>query len=98
MADDPLDPLKEATALAVLRGPGTTSADLRQAVARGEAPDDLGALVEKIRAHAWRVKDEEVAALAGRYSEDQLFEIIVAAALGAADERLRAGLRALEDA
>ena len=98
MADDPLDPLREATALAVLRGPGTTSADLRQAVARGEAPDDLGALVEKIRAHAWRVTDEEVAALAGRYSEDQLFEIIVAAALGAADERLRAGLRALEDA
>ena len=36
--------------------------------------------------------------LRGRYSEDQLFEVVVSAAFGAAEARLRAGLRALEDA
>ncbi len=90
--------LKDATGDAVLRGPGTTSAALRQAVAKGEPPEELCALVEKIRRHAYKVTDEDLAALRGQYSEDQLFELVVAAAFGAADERLRAGLRALEEA
>jgi hypothetical protein len=90
--------LKEATAAAVLRGPGECPAELRQACARGEAPDDLRALVEKIDRHAYEVTDEDLAALRAKYSEDQLFEIIVAAAFGAAERRLDAGLRALEQA
>jgi alkylhydroperoxidase family enzyme len=90
--------LHDATAEAVLRGPGTTPAELRQAVARGEAPEALRVLVEKIRRHAYRVTDEDLSALRGRYSEDQIFELVVAATLGAAEERLRAGLRALDDA
>lgn len=90
--------LEEATAAALLRGPGAASAELRQACARGEAPADLRGLVEKIDRHAYQVTDEDVAALRAKYSEDQLFEIIVAAAFGAGDRRLRAGLRALEDA
>lgn len=90
--------LKDATAAAVLDGPGTTPAALRQAVARGEAPEELRGLVDKIRRHAYQVTDEDLAALGGRYTEDQLFEIVVAASFGAAEHRLRAGLRALEDA
>lgn len=90
--------LKEATAAALLRGAGASPAELRQACARGEAPDELRALVEKIDRHAYKVTDEDLAALRARYSEDQLFEIIVAAAFGAADRRLGAGLRALEEA
>src|SRR3954464_8771846 len=90
--------LKDATAAAVLDGPGTTPAALRQAVARGEPPEDLRDLVEKIRRHAYKVTDEDLASLGGRYTEDQLFEIVVAASFGAAEHRLRAGLRALEDA
>jgi alkylhydroperoxidase family enzyme len=93
-----LHELAQATAQAVLRGPGTTAADLRQAVASGEAPEALRGLVEKIRLHAYRVTDEELAALRDRYTEDQLFEVVVAAALGAADARLRAATRALEEA
>lgn len=96
--DDAFRALKEATAAAVLRGPGTTSPELRQAMARGEPPDELRALVEKIRRHAYQVTDEDLAALRDRYSEDQLFELIVATVLGAADDRLRAALRALEEA
>jgi len=95
---DRLRELKEATAAALLRGPGATPAELRQACARGEAPTELRALVETIDRHAYEVTDEDLAALRAKYSEDQLFEIIVAAAFGAADRRLGAGLRALEEA
>jgi hypothetical protein len=90
--------LKEATAAALLRGPGASPAELRQACARGEAPEELRALVEKIERHAYQVTDEDIASLRAKYSEDQLFEIIVAAAFGAADRRLAAGLHALEEA
>jgi alkylhydroperoxidase family enzyme len=90
--------LKEATAAALLRGPGATPAELRQACARGEAPAELRALVETIDRRPSEVTDEQVAALREKYSEDELFEIIVAAAFGAADRRLEAGLRALEGA
>jgi hypothetical protein len=95
---DRLGALKEATAAALLRGPGAAPAELRQACARGEPPEELRALVEKIDRHPYEVTDEDLAALRAKYSEDQLFEILTAAAFGAADRRLAAGLRALEDA
>jgi hypothetical protein len=90
--------LKEATAAALLRGPGASPAELRRACAAAEPPDELRALVEKIDRHAYKVTDEDLAALSAKYSGDQLFEIIVAAAFGAAERRLDAGLRALEQA
>jgi hypothetical protein len=90
--------MKDRTARALLEGPGTLPSALRQAIARGEPPEDLRPLVDKVRRHAYKVTDEDVAALKERYSEDQLFEIIVAAAFGAAEKRLQAGLLALEQA
>jgi alkylhydroperoxidase/carboxymuconolactone decarboxylase family protein YurZ len=87
-----------AMVAALLHGPGATPAELRQAIAAGQAPADLAPLIEKIRAHAYRVTDGDVDTLRNRYTEDQLFEIIVSAAFGAAEERLTAGLRALEEA
>jgi hypothetical protein len=90
--------LRTATASALLRAPGATPPELRQAVAQGTPPPELAALVERIRAHAYKVTDGDVDGLKGRYTEDQLFEIVVAAAFGAAEARLAAGLRALEDA
>jgi alkylhydroperoxidase family enzyme len=92
------DSLAEATKNAVLRGPGRTSPELRTAVARGEPPPELAALVDKIRRWAYRVTDEDLEALRSKYDEDQLFELVIAASVGAADERLRAGLKALEEA
>ena len=89
--------LKEATATALLRGPGASTTELRQACARGEPPEELRVLVEKIDRHAYEVTDEDLAALRATYSEDQLFEIIVAAAFGAADRRFGAAFRALEE-
>jgi len=96
--DDRFAALRDATASALLRGPGATSVELRQMIARGEPPPDLSSLVEQIRSHAYTVTNEDVDALRARYTEEQLFEIIVAAAFGAAQERLSAARRVLEGA
>jgi len=81
----------------VLRRPGHLDPALRQAIAsRNAIPADLRPLVDKIRDHAWQVTDADLAALRSAYTDDQLFEIVLSAALGAARERLDAGLSALE--
>lgn len=96
--DDRFAPLRAATAAALLDGAGTTPAELRQAIAAGEPPAELATLVQKIRTRAYTVLDQDLDDLRSRYSEDQLFEIVVAAAFGAASERLAAAHRALEEA
>ena len=63
-----------------------------------ELPPELRAYVDTVAKNAYRVTDEEVAALkrAG-HSEDAIFEITAAAALGAAIMRLERGLIALRE-
>ena len=96
---DPHAPLRDNVLRVVLNGPGETDRALRYAAAEGVGlADDLQALVEKIHRHAYRVTDEEISALQGKYGDDRLFEIIVSAAVGASRQRLMAGLRALEEA
>ena len=87
--------LRRVTVDAALRGAGSTSATLRQALARGEAPEDLKGLVGKIRSQPYRVTDEDLAALRSRYSEDEIFEIVLATTVGVAGEKLDAALAAL---
>ena len=58
----------------------------------------LRALVNKIHDHAYKVTNEDVAALRGKYSDDQLYELMICSAAGAAAARLDAGLRALDAA
>ena len=70
---------------------------MRQAAAEGgEVPAELASLTAKIRQHAWRVTADDIAAArrAG-YSEDHLFELTVATALGASRQRLEVILKAL---
>jgi hypothetical protein len=90
---------RQALEDAVLRGAGRTDPGLRQRLAeRRDVPAGLQALVEKIERHAYKVTDEDLDAPKSTYADDELFEIVVAAALGSAQVRLRAGLRALEEA
>lgn len=96
--NDRFAPLRQATRVALFGGSGVTPPELLQVVARGTPPPELAVLVRKIRDHAYKVTDADVDALRDRFTEDQLFEIIVAAAYGAAEERLDAGRRALEQA
>jgi alkylhydroperoxidase family enzyme len=70
---------------------------LRAAARRDRgAPRAARAYLETVRRHAYRVTDEQVAELrAGGLSEDEIFELTVAAAVAAGLERLDAGLRTL---
>ncbi|HEY4733317.1 MAG: hypothetical protein ACJ79J_14490 [Gemmatimonadaceae bacterium] len=73
--------------------------DVRAAAAQGAGvPADLQPLVNKIHRNAYKVTDEDVAGLAAKYGEDEMFEIIVSTALGAAEKRLRIGLSILDHA
>ena len=90
--------LRNATARAVFETPATTSTELRQAVAAGMAPEELAALVQKIHSCAYAITDRDLDSLRSSFNEDQLFEIIVAAAFGAAAERLTMARQALEQA
>jgi alkylhydroperoxidase family enzyme len=60
-------------------------------------PEDLTEYVDKVALHAYTIREEDVEALkrAG-YSEDGIFEVSVAAALGAGMSRLERGLSALK--
>jgi hypothetical protein len=93
----------------VFTGRGTTDAALRQAVearaavaggrkgeAAGSIPPELADFVDKVIRQAWQVTDEDIERLqrAG-YSEDAIFELTLAAALGAGMGRLERGLAAL---
>jgi hypothetical protein len=95
--DDRFASLRSATASALTDGPGAAPAELRKAIIQGACPPELTELVQKIRTRAYTVTDQDLDALRDRYSEDQLFEIIVTAAFGAARDCLQAAYRALKD-
>ena len=64
--------------------------------AAGAIPQELADYVDKVIRHAWQVTAEDVERLkrAG-YSEDAIFEVTLAACLGAGMGRLERGLAAL---
>jgi alkylhydroperoxidase family enzyme len=90
---------------AVLCTPGATDESLRRAVlerametpgATAAVASELTQYVDRVARHAYRVTDAEVRALqAAGQSDDSLFEITVAAAVGAAMHRLERGMAAL---
>ena len=96
--DDRFQRLRDATAASLLHAPATTPEELRVAVANGQPPPELATLVQKTRTRAYTVTDQDLDALRSTFTEDQLFEIIVATAFGAAQARLSSALQALEEA
>jgi alkylhydroperoxidase family enzyme len=72
-------------------------ARLRQSAQPGRpAPPEFQAYLEKVRGGAYRVTDGDVEGLkAAGYSEDEIFEHTVSAAVAAGLERLEAGLEAM---
>jgi alkylhydroperoxidase/carboxymuconolactone decarboxylase family protein YurZ len=96
---------------AVLTNPGVIDTTTREAieifsaaqsdriyVPIGEIPASLQAYLEKLVRHAYKVTGEDIQSLlqAG-YSEEEIFEITVSAALGAGMGRLERGLAALQE-
>lgn len=99
MTPDPHAALRDQVLDSVLRGSGESDPSIRSAAAAGAGvPADLKTLIDKVHTHAYTVTDDDVARLQPTYGDDELFEIIVSAALGASRQRLLAGLAALDDA
>ena len=82
----------------VLTWPGTLDRELRAAAYQAyDVPGPLEAYVKKVSSRAYEVTDDDVAALRNAgYSEDQIFEATVCAAVGAGLARLERGLEALK--
>ena len=82
---------------AVFDSPGASDlAERAAAASAGAVPPPLDAYVAKVDGAAYRITDADVAALkSAGCSEDEIFEVTVAAAVGAALRGLEAGLRAM---
>jgi alkylhydroperoxidase family enzyme len=88
--------LYERLRAGVLDGPGELDPAVRRGIHDGtNVPEPLRPYVDKVVRHAYKVTDGDVDRLRETYTEHQIFEATIAAALGAADVRLRAGLEAL---
>jgi alkylhydroperoxidase family enzyme len=90
----------EALQAAILDRDAVVPPEARRGIAeRRDVPDRFAAYVDAVHDHAYRVTDRTVADLRGTgVSEDEVFEATVAAAFGAARDRLEAGLGALRAA
>ena len=75
----------------MLESEGSLPAYVRRAIARGEDPADLAPLLDKVRAHAYRIVDADVEGL----DPEVVLEAVLAAALGSGEERRRAAMKAL---
>ena len=86
--------------LAVLESSAATPVELRRSAYDGSAPDGaIGEYVRLVEQHAYRVTDDQVTALRKEgMSDDGVFDLTVAAALGAAQRRLEDGLALLDSA
>jgi alkylhydroperoxidase family enzyme len=94
----------------VIEGPGQTDSALRQAVEQrvarasgrrgpatpSEVPEALRGYLDKLTHHAYKITEDDIEALhrAG-YSDDAIFELSIAAAVGAGAARLERGLAAV---
>lgn len=94
---DPYDRKMRRLRNAVLAGPGALTPSIRQSISEGrEISGVLGLYVKKVAEHAHLVTDDDIAELhRAHYTDDQIFEATVSAALGAGLLRLECVLRAL---
>ncbi|MGE5803885.1 MAG: hypothetical protein ACM358_16700 [Gemmatimonadota bacterium] len=81
----------------IVEGDGRAScAQRRAAFDNAGLAEPLRALIDKVARHAYKVTDQDIAAArAAGLSEDQIFEVVVCAAIGQASRQLDAALAAL---
>jgi hypothetical protein len=88
---DPYAESWQRVAEAVLESEGSLPAYIRRAIVRGEDPPELAPLLDKVRRHAYRIVDADVAGL----DVDVVLEATLAAALAEGDRRRLAALEAI---
>ena len=91
---------RKALTSRILEGDGNASpSDRKAAFNNNGLAEPLGPLVDKVARHAYLVTEEDfVAARESGHSEDQIFEILVCAAIGEASRQYDTALAALETA
>jgi len=91
---------RTALATRILEGAGRASRSERRAAFNNSGlAEPLSGLVDKVATNASRVTDEDIAAAsASGLSEDQVFEIVVCAAIGQATRQYETALAALDAA
>lgn len=97
---DAVTRLRTAAVERAVQGAGKASAVQRQAAfANAGVREPARALIDKVARNAWKVTDEDVAAVkqAG-LAEDEIFELVVTAAYGQATRQLDAALGAVDQA
>jgi len=89
-----------ALLIRVLEGDGRASREARRAAfENGVRASPLHTLINKVARQPTRVTDEDIAAvLASGKSEDEIFELVVCAAIGAATRQYEGALHALDEA
>jgi alkylhydroperoxidase family enzyme len=91
---------RKALVKRILQGAGKASTSERRAAFDNNGlAGPLGALADKVARYAYRVTDEDMtAAKESGLSEDQIFEIVVCAAVGQGTRQYNTALAALEAA
>ena len=91
---------RKALVSRILEGDGKTSPTERRATFHNSGlAGRRSTLVDKVARHAFRVTDEDIAAaMASGLDEDQIFEVVVCAAVGQATRQYDTALAALEAA
>ena len=82
----------------VLEGDGQASrAHRRASFDEADLAEPVRALVHNVATQSWNVTDRDIAAVrAAGYSEDQIFELVVCAAVGQANRQYETATAALE--
>ena len=89
---------RKALTKRILEGAGESlPVDRRAAFNNSSLAEPVGALVDKVAKHPHKITDEDInAAKVSGFNEDQIFEIVVCAAIGQASRQYDAALAALE--
>ena len=92
--------LRAALQRSVLAARGHSSPLVRQQAANEPATltGELGAYVAQIHSAAYKITDQQVTALQGVHSDDEIFEITIAAAVGKATTQLEHALALMQAA
>jgi len=82
----------------ILEGSGRASqAERRAAFENASVAEPMRTLIDKVARHAYKITDEDVAAaLASGVGEDEVFEMVVCAAVGQASRQYESALATLE--
>lgn len=92
--------LREVVVDRAVNGRGMVPSDRRRAAFDDPGADPrTGPLLKKVARHAWKVTREDIAALeTAGVPDDEIFELVVCAALGQATRQIRFALAALDEA